>query len=115
MHYDCHGIVGGNGNGAGIGNGAGLGKATAAGAHEVGLGVGATKTGGADAATDGWMGTDGACWCVNFSHTIHTTSKQMFQTLLSKQRRKRIFFVMPRFQHRFLVGKWFGGTGNVLN
>ena len=28
----------------------------------------------------------GCCWCFDFSHTVHTTSKQMFQTLLVKEK-----------------------------
>ena len=39
-----------------------------------------------------------------FSHTIHKTSKEMFQTLLSKKLRAHIF-VTSRFQHRFLLGE----------
>ena len=57
----------------------------------------------------------GCCWCVDFSHTIHTTSNKADVPNLAVKSGGRTFFVTPRFQPRFLVGKWFGGTCNVLN
>ena len=49
------------------------------------------------------------------SHDLkHTTSSRCSKPSCPKQSGGRTFLVMPRFQHRFLVGKWFGGTCNVL-
>ena len=56
----------------------------------------------------------GCCLCVVFSH-IGFTQPQSRCSKPSCQNKAggNIFLDMPRFQHRFLVGKWFGGTCNV--
>ena len=51
---------------------------------------------------------------VSTFHTRFTRPQADIPNLAAKTR-GRTFLVMPRFQHRFLVGKWFGGTCNVLN
>ena len=51
--------------------------------------------------------------CRLFTHDSHDLKADV-PNLAVKQSGGRTFLVMPRFQHRFLVGKWFGGTCNAF-